>query len=383
MKFLVSLVLFSVLINPAASQFTCTMSATDEDTCLAQTDDSDASCVWCSMSGFGFCVAEAQAEAMEQALPNIQCDRKDKPDNDDDAVDPTTDDDVAPNDDSVPDNYWTCLKAKTKQACDEEKENDGCTWCTTKAGFGLCMTGPSAESAAHSDWFDCSGSVPQDDEEEDVVDPYDTACALAYLQNPTADGCTSSADADGNACEWCELQGVGNLCLNGDQADAAEALGVTCGQTSNPDDVTDPYDTACALAYLQNPTEDGCLASADADGNACEWCELQGVGNLCLNEDQAEAAQVLGVTCDSPDQEEEEDVVEDPYDTSCALAYLQNPTEDGCTSTADSDGNACEWCELQGVGNLCLNSDQAEAAQALGVTCDASNKKETALLRGA
>lgn len=225
MKLFISFASLLLVLPLASGQFTCTFSATDEDSCLSQTDDSGSYCVWCAMSGFGFCVAEDQAEAMEQAIPSIDCDRN-TPANDDDATPPDTDDAVAPTDDALPDNYWKCLQQKDAATCADVED---CTWCTTKAGFGLCMTGPTAEAAADSDWFQCQPEDAPLLAAEDVVsDPYDTACALAYLQDPTEEGCKAAVDADGNPCEWCDLQGMTNLCLNEEQAEAAEAIGVTC-----------------------------------------------------------------------------------------------------------------------------------------------------------
>lgn len=85
---------------------------------------------------------------MEANIPGIECDRYSSNDDDstpsDDDAAPTDDeaptDDVTPNptDDSLPDDYWTCLQKKDTKTCVAE----GCTWCDTKGGFGLCMTGP-------------------------------------------------------------------------------------------------------------------------------------------------------------------------------------------------------------------------------------------------
>jgi DNA-binding XRE family transcriptional regulator len=454
MKFIVSsFVLLFLQSKVANAQFACTFSATDEPSCLSHKDDDGSNCVWCSLSQFGFCVDEGQAESMEKSVPGVQCERN-GPNGNDDAA-PETDDGVSPSDDTIPDNYWKCLLQKTADACNAAE----CTWCKTKAGFGVCMTGPSADAAKESDWFDCEANdleENQNTENEDslyVADPYDPMCALSFLQNPTKDGCKAATDSDGNACEFCDLQGMGNLCLNAEQAEMAQQIGVTCD--SQKVKAQDPYDPMCALSFLQNPTKDGCKAATDSDGNACEFCDLQGMGNLCLNAEQAEMAQQIGVTCDSsiasikdegkaienpfdpacglaflqnPTEKAcrtstdsdgntcafcnlegtpwcfsleqakiansigitcddsssnmtvEEETVEDPYDPMCALSFLQNPTKDGCKAATDSDGNACEFCDIQGMGNLCLNAEQAEMAQQIGVTCD---KAVASSLRGA
>jgi hypothetical protein len=191
------------------SQYACSLAApADEKACITAFDDAgnEDHCAWCSLSSFGFCVSETQAAKFEQSIPGIECDRYSGDDDDvvvvdddaavaddDDAVvvddddaapGPGVDDDTAandddgvpdddaiiPSDDTVPDDYWTCLQAKDEASCGTDA---GCTWCTTKVGFGLCMAGPSAESAANSDWFTCATGnttittpTPEEQEEE-------------------------------------------------------------------------------------------------------------------------------------------------------------------------------------------------------------------------
>lgn len=133
-----------LLAAVARGQFSCTLTATDESSCLGTAADDGKHCVWCAVSGFGFCVSEAQAESMESNIPGVQCDRYSGSDDDDSTVTdddktPQTDDAApSPNDDSLPDNYWECLKKKDLEACTAED----CTWCDSKGGFGLCLTGP-------------------------------------------------------------------------------------------------------------------------------------------------------------------------------------------------------------------------------------------------
>jgi hypothetical protein len=151
-----SLLLLMLLVSSVDSQFACTMAApADEGECVKTMDDTEEDhCAWCSLAGFDFCVSETQAETLEQSIPGVECDRYSGDDDaatDDDAA--ATDDGIAPTDDAIPDDYWTCLQAKDVASCGKDA---GCTWCVSKAGFGLCMAGPSADSAANSDWFTCA-----------------------------------------------------------------------------------------------------------------------------------------------------------------------------------------------------------------------------------
>jgi len=351
---------------PAANAgYQCTLAgASDEQSCFKDKDDDGSTCVWCSVSTFGFCVSESQAEAMEQNLPVVNCDRKSS-DDDDAADDDATkaDDDTSPNDDAIPDDYWKCLKQKDPKACHDPKYD--CTWCDTKGGYGVCMDGPSAESAKNSAWFNCEDSQ---NEKKSMLrpghlrtkDPLDPACLTAFLQDPSKDGCLAAVDSDGNACKFCSVQGF-DVCINSDQADIAEQFGGTCDSQAIA--ANDPFDTACMLAFLQDQSKDGCLAAVDSDGNACEFCSYQGF-DVCINGDQAGIAEQVGATCDS-----QTIAANDPFDTACMLAFLQDQSKDGCLAAVDSDGNACEFCSIQGA-DACINGDQATIAEQFGATCD-------------
>lgn len=228
--------------------------------------------------------------------------------------------------------------------------------------------------AQESDWFTC-----QKDKRDDFAlnDPYDASCIQSYLQDPTQEGCTSSTDQDGQACLWCSLAGMANLCLSQEQADMASSLGVTCDEiimshqlrgSGREGDTQDPYDTSCLMAYLMDPTESGCKAAKDEDGGPCEFCSFQDSINLCLTQEQAEMGEQIGLTCDTDKM-----TVDDPLDPSCTLAYMQDQSEETCKNAVDADGNACEYCTLQGAVNLCLNGDQAQIAEQYGAECDTTS----------
>jgi hypothetical protein len=369
----------------ANAQFACTFAAGDEPSCIAATADAGAHCVWCQVTSFGFCVTETQAEGMEQSLPGVECERYQgddddaAPQTDDDSVAPTTDDNVVPTDDAIPDDFWKCLKAKTEEACSGD-----CVWCDTKGGFGLCMTGPAAENAEESDWFTCKQKSQDALVRHDTTplqDPYDSSCVLAYLEDPTQEGCTSAMDEDGNACEWCDLAGVTNLCLNEEQAEAGAQLGITCDASSattttmlrkQAAPARDPYDPSCLVAFLQDQSQESCSSAIDQDGTPCEFCSLSGALDLCLTKEQADAGAALGIICTKYQSLDvvEEVVEDDPYDPSCLMAFLQDASKESCTTAVDQDGAPCQWCDLSGISNLCLTASQGDMAQQFGITCE-------------
>lgn len=381
--------------SSSGAQFTCTLGNNDEASCLNAKGDDGEYCAWCDVAGFAFCATEDQAEKIEQTLPGAKCDRHssgddDTPSNDDAAP---TDDNIAPNDDSLPDDFWTCLQKKDLKSCTAAS----CTWCDSKWGFGLCMTGPTADSASESDFFDCKKSFFED---FIVEDPLDASCVMAYLQDSSPQGCINASDNDGNACEYCSVAGgLANVCLTEEQVDMGATMGVECSETPHEEPVQvntwswlrgsteikfqDPLDPACLMAFLQDPSEEGCEAADDSDGNQCEFCSFQGT-DLCLNEEQAQIGEQFGIECET---NKTNDIaylnqVLDPLDPTCLMAFLQNPTEDGCEAAVDSDGNACEFCSFQGT-QLCLNDEQAGMGEQFGIECegqvDVKDEQQTAL----
>jgi hypothetical protein len=56
------------------------------------------------------------------------------------------------------------------------------------------------------------------------------------------------------------------------------------------------------------------------------------------------------------------------------MAFLQDMSEESCTSATDEDGDACQYCSVRGFGsvNLCLSPLQAQTAEAMGIDCAAS-----------
>jgi hypothetical protein len=269
MRLIVHSVALATILSVANANFACTLTGKDESSCVTSTADNGNHCVWCAVSALGFCVSESQAEAMEQAMPSVSCDRysgNDDGSTGDDAApasddqaqfdDQTASDDAAPasddkaqtddkakSDDQLPDDYWTCLQKKTSKDCDKDS---GCVWCDTKAGFGLCMSG--------------AFSVIKDD-------PYDASCVLAFLEDQSKEACEAAKDEEGNPCEYCSLQGMVDVCLTAFQAEKGSLIGITCDNA----EVKDPSDINCLMAMIQSPTKDSCESVSDEDGSPCKW----------------------------------------------------------------------------------------------------------------
>ena len=356
MRNLRALLLVLAMGTMAQAQFTCTMGAQDEDSCINSKGDDGKHCAWCSVAGFGACVSEDQAETFEQNIPGTQCDRYSGGDDDattDDAV-PTTDDKVSPTDDSLPDDYWTCLRKKDTKSC----TSAGCSWCDSKQfGFGVCMTGPSAESAADSDFFECTKGEEEEDTaasvinwlrgkaEREIQDPTDSACLVAFLQDPSEEGCSNAVDSEGNSCFFCSYQGF-DLCLNEEQVQIGEGFGMECKEKEQV--IQDPTDPTCLMSFLQDPTPDGCNSAVDQDGNGCVFCTFQG-NPICLNQDQAAMGEQFGLECN---EETKDEFVGLPPDT---LDCLQNYDQDGC------DNNGCTWCNTEVGVAFCAASPVARS----------------------
>lgn len=295
-------------IEAEVEQFACTLQGgQDQDTCDSTKSDDGSGCVWCSVSSFGVCVSEDIAVQMKAKIPTVTCDDDTKNDDDDDSTSaddddkapPQTDDDAAPSDDTVPSDYWKCL---TDNKTSGECTTDGCAWCDTKAGFGICMDEKAAETASQSDWFTCTMPSSLEDAavvvEENISDPSDPSCLVATMSGDET-SCKSTMDADGKPCEWCSFSTY-NFCLNDDQAQAAEVYGVSCGDdvvenVVDDEDLSDPSDPSCLVATMSGD-ESSCKSTMDAGGKPCEWCSY-GDYNFCLNDDQAQTVEAYGVSC--------------------------------------------------------------------------------------
>jgi len=356
-------------------QFACTLQGgQDQNKCDSTKSEDGSGCVWCTVSTIGLCVSEDIALQIKSRIPTITCDDDTKNDDDSASADDDKsppDDDAAPTDDTVPSDYWKCLMDyKTSGEC----ATDGCAWCDTKAGFGICMDEKAAENANQSDWFTCTMSSSLGDAvvavEENNSDPSDPSCLVATISGDET-SCKSTMDVDGNPCEWCSMSTY-NFCLNADQAQTVEGYGISCGEdvidnVVGDEDLSDPSDPSCLVATMSGD-ESSCTSTMDAAGKSCEWCSF-GDYNFCLNDDQAQMAEGYGVSCseDVVDNVVGDEDLSDPSDPSCLVATMSGD-ESSCTSTMDAAGKSCEWCSF-GDYNFCLNDDQAQMAEGYGVSC--------------
>lgn len=255
------------------------------------------------------------------------------------------------------------LQDPTRDGCARAVDENGnaCEFCTFLNGLSaVCLTAQQVDQAPPLFGLSCDSLVN---------DPYDPSCVIAFMQDSSEDACVSTADMDGNACEFCSFQGALDVCLTQEQAEMGEQFGITCGQKTLESNLDDPYDPTCVMAYLQDPTKEGCINTNDMDGNPCEFCTLQGALDVCLTEEQAEMGEQFGISC-------EDSGVKDPYDPSCAFAYLQDNSPEACKAAVDADGKPCEYRTLQGALNLCLTEEQAEMGEQFGIECDEMHKHD-------
>jgi len=353
-------------------QLACTIKGgTSQDTCDDTKSEDGSECVWCSFAAYGVCVSDSIASEMEQTIPGIDCDDSGGSDDDGAADDDAADDDAA-NDDASGDGYWDCIKNyKTSQTC----TSAGCVWCDNKGGYGVCMDTDEAASFENSDWYSCAmPSLPGVDSQSlPVNDPSDPTCVAATIGGDQA--CKTTQDSEGKACDWCSFQGY-DFCLNGDQAEFAEQIGASCGDSVNKETnaakdlinkLADPSDPSCLAATIGGD-ESTCEGTSDVDGNPCDWCSFQGY-DMCLNGDQAEIAEQIGASCNEENiVEVPSEMVSDPSDPTC-LAVTIGGDESACRATTDVDGKSCEWCSFQ-TYEFCLSVDQADIVGQYGASCN-------------
>lgn len=254
------------------------------------------------------------------------------------------------------------LEDQSEEACVGTTDADGnsCKYCSWAGSMNLCLTGEQAQFG-ESFGIRCDEAVG-----EEATDPYDPSCAIAYLQDQSEESCKSAVDSDGRACKYCTLQGSLNLCLNEEQAEMGEQLGIECDSTANSQAVGFPSDF---WDCLQNYDQEGCSE------NSCTWCNTEvGIG-FCLADAAADAMHECNFfDCDykkkQPTISSKEEAA-DPFDPACLAAGSdQANAESNCNSTLDSNGNHCVWCNAAGVFGLCLSAEQASAAGKY-LACDA------------
>mmetsp|Transcript_21023 Transcript_21023/g.49623 ORF Transcript_21023/g.49623 Transcript_21023/m.49623 type:complete len:530 (+) Transcript_21023:71-1660(+) len=352
---------------------TCTLQGgTSQSQCDATASDDGSTCVWCSLSTYGVCVDESIAVQMKATIPGLSCD-----DGDDDDTPAPSDDDDAPSDDSLPDDYWDCIKKfDTKDGC----LGGGCAWCSNDFPYGVCMDAESAKNYDDHLFFTCDfpslgTPVLEGKAAATVQDPKDLSCLIASSDQSN---CEVTKDAVGQPCEWCSIQGF-PVCMTNDQARFAEEVGGSCGDRASNDleVLDDPYDPSCLFLTIMGD-ESSCREATDVDGNPCEWCSLQGI-DVCANGDQADFVQEAGGSCSASEESTPEHTeLVDPYDPSCLLVTLEQDSS-LCKQAVDSEGNSCEWCSLQGF-EVCVNAEQAEIAEEAGGSCGKGQTLESAEL---
>lgn len=276
------------------SPFSCVFSgATDQDSCFSQTDtDTNEECVWCPLGAdnpLGVCVSEKQAEMIEQKIPNLTCSR-DKP------SPPTPPSPPSPPSPSPPktlaptktDNdpnhlLFKCLNTKSKGECISSKNH--CTWCDTKAGYGVCLAGSAAESAKHSDWYmKCTNHTSIEDQESSLSSF--TIVMEDYLMS-----LFENVDKTVDDLNYLRKQQTKSAANTDDEKKSSIAIAQKL--------IT--IDNSCMISYVNDQTEVGCTSSLDGTGHTCQWCSIAGMINICLTMEQAtsNASNSLGIVCDT------------------------------------------------------------------------------------
>ena len=295
-------------------------------------------------------------------------------------------------------------------------ENAGCVWCQGAPLHGICVSHGQADALIRklpgvvctdpppvpADSLPATVQVHSALQALEGQGPYNVACLTAGMNtnggdNDAQEACDAATDENGNPCVWCDGAGVFGLCLNQEQShqvnsylqcDSATTT-LTTGTTATTHEMLDrsrwnnPLDPSCVeAAWNADDAHSTCDNTADQEGNPCVWCAMPGEpAGICLNSDQATAAGQY-LTCESMrgntiltnDHQVNEDLEDNPYDVTCAIAGYTagDQGETVCKSTQDQDGDACVWCSMGGQG-LCLTEEQSQIAQQINLDCDAGN----------
>jgi len=289
------------------------------------------------------------------------------------------------------------LHSVDESGCDAAKAEDGsgCVWCSWST-YGVCVAEDQASQMKQILPVTCDddSSGGDDDDDDDTTPPASDddipdGSVFACLQKENDGACGKAS------CVWCDTKGGFGVCLTEEAAagfakdsywfdcDATEEEEDKQASNNNNDDIQDPLDTACLLAGLAGGNDEAvCVAAADSDGNACDFCTITDGVDLCLNAEQAQIASLVGGSCgatnDSAGAGASLMEVQDPYDTACLMAQLASGGNDesACESADDTDGYGCEWCSLSNGYNFCLTSEQASIAEVAGGVCKNGSNTE-------
>eukprot|EP00542_Grammatophora_oceanica_P020237 CAMPEP_0194033688 /NCGR_PEP_ID=MMETSP0009_2-20130614/6273_1 /TAXON_ID=210454 /ORGANISM="Grammatophora oceanica, Strain CCMP 410" /LENGTH=488 /DNA_ID=CAMNT_0038674405 /DNA_START=51 /DNA_END=1517 /DNA_ORIENTATION=+ len=332
-----------------------------ESVCGDAQDADGGDCSWCSATdGFGICLNEEQTAIAKQfGGAYLTC-----ADVDDTTIKGATrfyswdaehkNEEDSSNSSPIPPDIPECFSHSKEDVCNGASD-PSCVWCDTSVGFGLCFSEEMAALARKmfNPMFDCGDAA--------------TAAALVLEEAET----------------FMEEEEAIETMVD-DEVDVIDATTTT--------NMEDPLDPSCILAIAnaeQSEAEGICKNTTDTDGDGCDWCTLADVYGVCLTPEQADmAAQYL--TCDSgrssssaivvQEEEEEEQpaadfeeevmitktkaMIKNPYDPACAVAAWQAAdAESVCGDSADTEGDACIWCEAPtNNAGVCLNHEQAEIA---------------------
>lgn len=324
--------------------FACSLAAADENACENSKDDDGNACVWCEFAeSGGVCVSATQSEEISNIIPQVTCKSENEL-----QVDSKSE-------------FWNCLKQAEEEYCT-------CTWCTTSAGFGVCLADEAVEAVEGNDFFHCDTDVDTTQEEES---PIDVNCLAAGMgRNDAQSVCDSTLDEHGSNCVWCDVASSGyGLCLSSGAASSAGQY-LTCDDAAatNNDEKGIPLPDDFAEC-VENREEGDCNSDSK-----CTWCKTMAGFGVCFDERSVEIAKMYEpmFNCDDDNSDdEEEEGIESPFDPTCIAAGFQGSNDkDSCEATEDQDGNACVWCNGgDDSTGLCLSQDQASMASQW-LTCD-------------
>jgi hypothetical protein len=290
-----------------------------------------------------------------------------------------------------------------------------CLWCdaTSTIGHGICIS--SDQKSMMSQYWDqlCNASQSTVEQQQQQLTEGDWLSHLACNvdisgQQPSLideNTCSSTRDATGKSCVWCDASSTigseGGLCVSPDQKALLgqywDQLCITSGSSSSnpppppppptppptpppvpvpvpaPDNV--PDELKCTMDASSNVIADEvtCIAQKDVNGGDCVWCEVPILGGTCITSEMKSAISFL---CSSTSvasgylrgetNNNNNDNGEEGWKTLDPTCLIGNANElvvdkDDCVSKADSNGNACIWCDAgNDVFGICATMEEKE-----------------------
>jgi hypothetical protein len=276
---------------------------------------------------------------------------------------------------SFPEDSETCLSQI------DDETNDHCAWCPIGDYVTLCVTEQQAAmieqiiptvSCDHYGPPNPPSPTPPKTLIPTIPDHDPDHILFQCLHNNFMKDCLSSTSGKSLHCVWCNTKGGYGICLTGSAAESAE-------QSDWYTDCINHTTTTLRTTYGDDADDVNDVESSLSSHASRVHATVVNTNHLSTNHDRNHIEEntrndhhLRTETVVSKNKVDDDSSSRSPLDDSCMVAYRNDPTEIGCTSSHDIAGRSCMWCSIASLINVCFTIEQASATTPLGIVCDTS-----------